>query len=146
MKTMFTLAVFEILLFEGRSVLDPHSVFQEAKGLKELQNHILFIIHVCSINTDKFAFFNLFVFPFFHLFNKSAFSTYSFGELVFYLSVFLVFSACSELWIQWDLYRFYNICLIIIYMDARSLWFWAHCMKATCKNIKIVLQIFHCNS
>ena len=141
----FTYHLYEILSYTrllirkmvtkcNRKINETHK-----KQLKELRNHILCIVRVWLLNTDKFEFFNLFNFPFLHLFNKSAFSTYSFGKLVCYLSVFPVLSACSEIWIQWDLYRLYNICFIIIYIDARSLWLWEHRMKATCKNTKIVL-------
>ena len=45
---------------------------------------------------------------------KSVFSTYSFGKLVFCLSVLFVFTVCSQFDVLFK--NFHNICVIIIGM------------------------------
>ena len=51
---------------------------------------------------------------------QSAFSTYSFRKLVFRLSTFYVFSACSLLRIQYHLYR---LCIITHLFNYLVIWF-----------------------
>ena len=51
---------------------------------------------------------------------QSAFSTYSFRKILFRLSTFYVFSACSLLRIQYHLYR---LCIITNLFNCLVIWF-----------------------
>ena len=89
-----------------------------SKQLKELQNYIFCIIQGWSFNTGLY---------------KYPFSTYSIAQQgIIYVSIFYLFfwktsflSFCVLcfllvfFWVCCNLYRFYNICVIIVYIDAR---------------------------